>query len=302
MDIDEHSYNYEQLDKLLYRFLSSRNKYKNTPPKDSLIIYDNKQLYFEKGEFIILASRPSIGKTALALNWVYDFAAKQNKPVGFITSGIPDSESLILRLITLESKISPAKLISGLLSEKDIEKISDASSKISNLPIYISDIPNAKFKDIETASTEMVNKNKIEILFIDGFEYIFEIVVSKCICGEAQWAEQMELYYDEIYLLMENLKTLANKLKLPIVLLVPIKQNAYGKEPTLKSFEDKLIIPRTADKVIFLHRNQVKDVVEFQSAKLIVAKNAKGFCGNVDLEYNFINRIFRYKNTMRHPV
>ena len=50
---------------------------------------------------------------------------------------------------------------------------------------------------------------------------------------------------------MENLKTLANKLKLPIVLLVPIKQNAYGKEPTLKSFEDKLIIPKIADKVIF---------------------------------------------------
>ena len=77
-----------------------------------------------------------------------------------------------------------------------------------------------------------------------------------------------------------------------------IKQNAYGKEPTLKSFEDKLIIPKIADKVIFLHRDRVKDAVEFQSAKLIVAKNVKGFCGNVDLEYNFINGIFRYKNTM----
>lgn len=273
---------YVSINKLLDIY-DSKNK-KNSSKK-CLTIYKNESLCFEKGELIVLASRPSIGKTALALNWVYDFAAKQNKTVGFITSGIPDSESLILRLIALESKICSAKIRSGLLSEKDIEKISDASSKISNLPIYISDIPNAKFKDIETASTEMVNKNKIEILFIDGFEYIFEIVVSKCICGEAQWAEQMELYYDEIYFLMENLKTLANKLKLPIVLLVPIKQNAYGEEPTLKSFEDKLIIPRTADKVIFLHRDQVKDVVEFQSAKLIVAKNEHGTGGDMLIRF-----------------
>ena len=48
MDIDEHSYNYEQLDKLLYKFLSSRKKYKNTPPKDSLIIYDNKHYVLKK--------------------------------------------------------------------------------------------------------------------------------------------------------------------------------------------------------------------------------------------------------------
>ena len=173
MDIDEHSYNYEQLDKLLYKFLSSRKKYKNTPPKDSLIIYDNKQLCFEKGELIVLASRPSIGKTALALNWMYDFAANQNKPVGLITSGIPDSQSLILHLLALESKISPAKLRTGLLNENDTELIANATTKLCNLPIFLGDIPNAKFEDIETTATEMLNKEKIEILFIDGFVYFY---------------------------------------------------------------------------------------------------------------------------------
>lgn len=285
MDIDEHSYNYEQLDKLLYRFLSSRKKYKNTAPNDSLIIYDNKQLYFEKGEFIILASRPSIGKTSLALNWVYDFAAKQNKPVGFITSGIPDSESLILRLIALESKISPAKLRTGLLNENDTELIVNATTKLCNHPIFLSDIPNAKFEDIETIATEMLNKEKIEILFIDGFEYFYEIAVSKSFCNNAQWSEQMASYYDEIYFMMENLKTLASKLQIPIILLVPIKQDTFCDEPTIKSFEDKLIIPRTADKVIFLHRDRVKDADKWQTAKLIVAKNEHGTGGDMLIRF-----------------
>lgn len=294
MDIVEHSYNYEQLDKLLYKFLSSRKKYKNTPPKDSLIIYDNKQLCFEKGELIVLASRPSIGKTALALNWMYDFAANQNKPVGFITSGIPDSESLTMRILALASKINPAKLRCGLLNKNDTEQIEKAASKLSNLPIFISDIPNARFVDIETAANEMISKDNIEILFIDGFDYIYEIVVSRSFCENAQWAEQMEPYYNEIYFLMENIKTLAKKLQIPIVLLVPVKRDAYGDEPTIKSFEDKLIIPRIADKVIFLHRERINNDGEWQDAKLIVAKNSNGPCGDVIIRFCCKTGEFKY--------
>ena len=294
MDIDEHSYNYEQLDKLLYKFLSSRKKYKNTPPKDSLIIYDNKQLCFEKGELIVLASRPSIGKTALALNWMYDFSSNQNKPVGFITSGIPDSEALTMRILALASKINPAKLRCGLLNKNDTEQIEKAASKLSNLSIFISDIPNVKFEDVETVAAEMMRKNKIEILFIDGFDYLYEIAVSKSFCENAQWAEQMEPYYNEIYFMMENLKSFANKLQIPIVLLVPIKQDAYGDEPTIKSFEDKLIIPRIADKVIFLHRERINNDGEWQDAKLIVAKNSNGPCGDVIIRFYCKTVEFKY--------
>ena len=294
MDIDEHSYNYEQLDKLLYKFLSSRKKYKNTPPKDSLIIYDNKQLCFEKGELIVLASRPSIGKTTLALNWMYDFASNQNKPVGFITSGIPDSEYLTMRILALASKINPAKLRCGLLNKNDTEQIEKAASKLSNLPIFISDIPNVKFEDVETVAAEMMRKNKIEILFIDGFDYLYEIAVSKSFCENAQWEEQIEPYYNEIYFMMENLKGFANKLQIPIVLLVPIKQDAYEDEPTIKSFEDKLIIPRIADKVIFLHRERINNDGEWQDAKLIVAKNSNGPCGDVIIRFYCKTVEFKY--------
>ena len=64
-----------------------------------------------------------------------------------------------------------------------------------------------------------------------------------------------------------------------------IKQNAYGKEPTLKSFEDNLIIPRTADTVIFLHRNRLKDADKWQTAKLIVAKDEHGTGGDMLIRF-----------------
>ena len=270
--------------------------------KTCLKLYNNPCLCLNKSEIIVLASRPSIGKTALAINWGLDFAAHQNTSVGFITSGIPDSEFLILRLLALESKISPVKLRSGFLYENDIEQIEYTVSKLSNLPIFICDRPNINFENIETVATEMVNKNKIKILIIDGFDYIFEIAVSKSICKDAQWAEQMEPYYDEIYCMMENLKTLANNLQIPIVLLAPIKHDAFGNEPTIKTFEDKLIIPRIADKVIFLHRDRNKNDDEWQDAKLIVAKNNNGPCGDVEIKYNFINGEFLYKETTENLV
>ncbi len=136
--------------------------------------------------------------------------------------------------------------------------------------------------------------NIYEILFIDGFEYLYEIAVSKSFCNNAQWAEQMAPYYDEIYFMMGNLKTLANKLQIPIILLVPIKQDSFWDEPTIKSFEDKLIIPKIADKVIFLHRDRVKDIDKWKTAKLIVAKNEHGTGGNMLIKFYCRTGEFKY--------
>ena len=159
MDIDEFLYNYTSLENLLNNYLfEMEKKYRYQPSKDCLTIYKKHSLYFEKGELIVLASRPSIGKTVLALNWGLDFALKQKKAVGFITSGIPNSEYLTLRLLSLESKISPVKIRNCMLAKNDIKLLQKASSKLFDLPIFISDIPNAKFEDIENISTEMVNK------------------------------------------------------------------------------------------------------------------------------------------------
>lgn len=284
---------YSSINQLLEIPLSKLEKWSSSP-KNCLNPYKCKYLNLKRGELTILASGLSVEKTVLALNWIRDFAARQNKPIGYISSGIPDSEYVVLRLLSLESKVNHIKIRNDYLKESDIRQIEDACSKLSELPFFIRDIPNAKYRDIECIATEMVRKNKIEILFIDGFDYLYEIAVSKSFCKNAQWAEQMEPYYNEIYIMMENLKGLANKLQIPIVLLVPVKQDAYGDEPTIKSFEDKLIIPRIANKVIFLHRERINIDDEWQDAKLIVAKNSNGPCGDVIIRFCCKTGEFKY--------
>ncbi len=289
--------NYYQISKSLELIIDklSKSSCSKDEKNDCLNLYNNQYLNFYKEELTILAAGPSQGKTALALNWARDFAATQKKPVGFISSGIPDSENLSLRLLSLEFKIPLAKIRKGLLSINDFEKMQNACKKLYNLPIFISDIPNSKFEDIESIATDMVSKNKIEILFIDGFDYIYEIAVSKKLfCEGALMAENLEPYYDEINFMIDNFKYLASKLKIPVVLLIPIKRDSYDTFPDIQSFEDKLIIPRIADKVIFLHRERDNYPSKWQNAELIIAKDSLNPGGHVNLEFNIGTGKFRY--------
>mgnify|MGYP004480696599 CR=1 FL=1 len=292
----EYTNNYYHISKLLSLSIDKLSELTNSKvkKKNCLNLYNNQHLNFYKKELTVLASRPSMGKTALALNWTREFAANQNKSVGFISAGIPDSETLFLRLLSLESKIYPTKIRRGFLSVNDLEKIQNACKKLYNLPIFISDIPNSKFEDIESIATDMVNKNKIEILFIDGFDYIYEIAVSKKLfCEGAIMAENLEPYYNEINFMMDNFKYLASELKIPIVLLLSVKPNVYGSTPTIASFEDKLAIPKIADKVIFLHRERDNYPSKWHNAEVIIAKDSHNPSGHVNLEFNMGTGKFR---------
>lgn len=292
----EHTNNYYSINKLMNLSIDklSESYLSKVKKKNCLNLYNNQHLNFYKKELTVLASRPSMGKTALALNWTREFAANQNKSVGFISAGIPDSETLFLRLLSLESKIYPTKIRRGFLSVNDLEKIQNACKKLYNLPIFISDIPNSKFEDIESIATDMVNKNKIEILFIDGFDYIYEIAVSKKLfCEGAIMAENLEPYYNEINFMMDNFKYLASELKIPIVLLLSVKPNVYGSTPTIASFEDKLAIPKIADKVIFLHRERDNYPSKWHNAEVIIAKDSHNPSGHVNLEFNMGTGKFR---------
>lgn len=294
----EYTNNYYHISKLLNLSIDKLSELtlSKVEKKNCLNLYNNPYLNFYKKELTILASRPSMGKTALALNWTREFAANQNKPVGFISAGIPDSETLFLRLLSLESKITHSRITRGLLSVNDFKKIENACKKLYNLPIFISDIPNSKLEDIETIATDMVNKNKIEILFIDGFDYIYEIVVSKKLfCEGALMAENTEPYYDEINFIMDGFKYLAKELEIPIVLLFSVTPDVYENESTIASFEDKLAIPKIADKVIFLHRERDNYPSKWQNAELIIAKDSHNPSGHVNLEFNMGTGKFRYQ-------
>lgn len=127
--------NYYQISKSLELTIDklSKSSCSKDEKKNCLNLYNNQYLNFYKEELTILAAGPSQGKTALALNWTRDLAINQKKTVGFISSEIPDSETLFLRLLSLESKIPLVKIRKCLLSVNDLEKIQNACKKLYDL-------------------------------------------------------------------------------------------------------------------------------------------------------------------------
>lgn len=224
-----------------------------------------KDIYFKKGNLILLASRPSIGKTSLALNILLNMATKKKKAVGYITCGEFDETDITRKLLGFSSEIPMHKIKSANLKAKDIEKLKKKSGELWESPIFINDTPNPIFAEVEFAARLMVEQKKVEIIFIDSYEYLREVVDS----------DKDELPYIHEKLL-EEYKQVARELNIPIIMLMSLPNPEDEYEPTIADFKENMIIPRTADVVYLLHRDRIKGDSKKDEATLITAKNING--------------------------
>lgn len=226
-----------------------------------------KNINFKKGNLIILASRPCLGRTSLALNLLLSIVIKKQKAVGYITCGNQDEIDITKKLLSIKSEIPLNKIKNANLSANDVKKISEVSEGLWNQPIFINDSPNIFFEEFELTSRLMVEQQKTEIIFIDSYEYLQEIVE----------ANKEELHFIQKTLL-ERYKQVAKDLNIPIVMLMnlPCSDN---DEPSISDFKANMIIPRTADVVYFLHRDRIKDDREKCEATLSTGKDING--GNI---------------------
>lgn len=224
-----------------------------------------KDIYFKKGNLILLASRPSIGKTSLALNILLNMATKKKKAVGYITCGEFDETDITRKLLGFSSEIPMHKIKSANLKAKDIEKLKEKSGELWESPIFINDTPNPIFAEVEFAARLMVEQKKVEIIFIDSYEYLREVVDS----------DKDELPYIHEKLL-EEYKQVARELNIPIIMLMSLPNPEDEYEPTIADFKENMIIPRTADVIYLLHRDRIKGDSKKGEATLITAKNING--------------------------
>ena len=131
---------------------------------------------FHPGDMIIVAARPSVGKTALALNFAYRAANRTNKPVAIFSLEMP-AEALIKRLIGVESSVSLTKITTGNLVGVDRAKVANAIYKIGNLPIFIDDSPNGKLMDIIAKSRKLqASQPDLGLIIVD---YLGLVTTSK---------------------------------------------------------------------------------------------------------------------------
>ena len=235
---------------------------------------------FQPSNFIVIGARPSIGKTALALNMAAHIASRDRIPVAFFSLEQPDID-LAQRLISSSAQVDGNKMRSGYLTLDDFRRIRDTLGVLYEIPFYIVDVPNMRLLDLRSQARKLRAKEKVEIIFVDYLGLISH--------------ENNSLpRHEQISDISRSLKGLARELKIPIVVLCQLnremERTGHGMPPTLANLRDSGSIEQDADLVMFLHRrppgkgeDDKKPSGEGYPTELIVAKQRNGPIGMIEL-------------------
>ncbi|MEL3906020.1 MAG: replicative DNA helicase [Treponema sp.] len=234
---------------------------------------------FQNAELIIIGARPSIGKTALALTIADHIAVTKKIPAAFFSLEMSDMQ-LMLRLFSLESRVSSSKIRSGNLQLADFGKIQDAAGRLYEAPLYIVDMPNMKLLDLRAMARQLCLQHGVKIIFIDYLGLITS--ENSTIPRHERFAE-----------ISQSLKSLARELNIPVIALSQVGRDAEGTAPTLANLRESGAIEQDADVVMFLHRAQREN----PDTELIVAKQRNGPVATVNLE--FISECTRFVSKER---
>ena len=234
---------------------------------------------FQPADFVVIGARPSVGKTALALNMASAIAFKQKIPSAFFSLEQPDL-ALTQRLIASEALVEGNNLRSGFLTAADFKKIVDAAGYMYEAPLYIVDIPNMEIMNLRTQARKLRSQQNVEVIFIDYLGLIGH---------ENKYIQR----YEQITEISRSLKSLARELNIPIIVLCQLNREAQWEVPSLANLRDSGSIEQDADLVLFLHREvkknrknqdeEEKAPSDIIPTDLIIAKQRNGPVGTIKL-------------------
>jgi len=203
---------------------------------------------FQKGDFIVVAGRPSMGKTAFALN-IASFAAIKNKtPVGIFSLEMA-AEALVQRLICSEAGIASRDLRLGRLRAEDWVSLTTAAGNLNESPIYIDDSPNLSDLELKAKSRRLKADNNIQLVIVDYLQLMEGPKTIRTAASRQQ----------EISEISRSLKGLAKELDCPLVIVSQLSrmpEHREDKRPRLADLRESGAIEQDADVVIFIYRDE----------------------------------------------
>lgn len=233
---------------------------------------------FQAGDLVIIAGRPSMGKTALALNIAQNASAATGAPSAIFSLEM-SKEQLSLRMLSAEARIDSAKMRGGFLKETDLARINRAAGALYDLPIYIDDSPAISALEIRAKARRMKMERGLGLIMVDYLQLMR---------GRAS-AERRELEISEI---SRSLKALAKELNIPVVALSQLNrkvEDRTNKRPVLSDLRESGAIEQDADVIAFIYRdevyNQDPDNPNRGIAEIHVAKQRNGPIGTVRLVF-----------------
>ncbi len=244
---------------------------------------------FRPGQLIIIAARPAMGKTSLALNIASNAAVRYDKKVGVFTMEM-ESDELLMRMLSSASEVSMDEMLKGYgMNEKKILRIAGAAEVLSEKEIYVDDSGSNTILDIRAKTRRLKAELKgLDLIIID---YMQLMSVKR----------NRENRQQEISEISRNLKVLAKELSIPIVTLSQLNRGLESREdkrPKLADLRESGAIEQDADVVLFIYRDEVyNEETEFTGvAEIIVGKNRHGAIGKIELRFLKEFTSFRDKN------
>lgn len=223
---------------------------------------------FQRSDLIIVACRPSVGKTSFSLGVTRHAAARSQFPVVFFSLEM-SKEQLVTRLLAAEAKVDSQRIRSGNLTEQDWAKLTRAAGLLSEAPIYIDDTP---------ALTVLETRGKARRLKAELGELGLIVVDYLQIMGTSKSAQSRENAISEI---SRSLKALAKELNVPVIALSQVNRNIdlrQDKRPMMADLRESGAIEQDADLIIFLHREELEapNPNSATIAEFIIGKHRNG--------------------------
>ena len=237
---------------------------------------------WQKSDLIILAARPSMGKTAFALNLARNAAVQFNRPVAFFSLEM-SSVQLVTRLISTETSLTADKLRSGDLAEYEWQQLNTKVTPLTNAPIFIDDTPQLSIFELRAKCRRLKQQHDIQMIFID----YLQLMTAK---GDRGFSREQE-----ISTISRSLKSLAKELEIPVLALSQlsrsVEQRPGSKKPILSDLRESGAIEQDADMVMFIYRPEYyKDGVDAEDKPkgysiIDIAKHRNGKLGEVELRF-----------------
>jgi len=252
---------------------------------------------FQKSDLIIIAARPSMGKTAFAMSAARNMAVDHNVPVGIFSLEMATVQ-LVTRLIASEVKINAHSLRTGKFKAEDGARVVRNIHRLRKAPIYIDDTPGISILELRAKARRLKNEKNVGMIIVDYLQLVNS-------------STSMESREREISTISRSLKGLAKELNIPVIALSQLNravESRTDKKPMLSDLRESGSIEQDADVVLFLYRPEVYGITAYTNgeaggestegiAEVIISKHRNGPIGEVKLR--FIKDFARFENLER---
>ena len=250
---------------------------------------DSKLQGLQKGDLIIVAARPSMGKTALSMNIVENFVLNKEIFGGVLVFSLEmPAESLTTRLLASNAKIDQQKVRSASMNQADLKKFMESSSKLKDLPLYIDDSSMLSPMELRARARRIARQepNGLSLIVVDYLQLM-------------QLPTSQENRVNQISEISRSLKMLAKELNVPVIALSQLNravEQRPNKRPIMADLRDSGAIEQDADVILFIYRDEVynEDSEEGNKAEIIIGKQRNGPIGKVNL--TFLKEFTRFED------